>query len=408
MSGLGEGTKSTLKDVFLIDDNFNVKYIDKTGKEYGDNIQEKILEDETEIRFASKAFSEYVSKISGVTEAEMKFKWMKNQTTLTIKDTEITSLEDLVFFPNLIELILGEYEGKLIPQITTLEGIENCQKLNTLYIINVSNIDYSALKSLPTLKTFYRFSGSDFDNIIESLKNCATVERFTLRAQNITDMSKVAELKNLKLLDIFDCKISKIQGLDNQYNLTQLNLSNNEITKVEGLQNLSNLRILNLSNNKIMDITPISLNSSLTQLYLTRNTEIDENRRNYTGERLVALNKIGEILDRDGTIYLDVDKLKLFTNYKKLDLSSQNLTTLAQLEGLTEIKYLNLGYNKITLTDEKSQEILKSMTNLNELSLAFNNITNVTAINSLKNLRALDLRRDNINLNEIEDIISNL
>lgn len=59
---------------FLIDDNLNVRYIAKDGKEYGDNIENKILEDETKIRFSNKAFSEYVSKISGVTENEAKFK----------------------------------------------------------------------------------------------------------------------------------------------------------------------------------------------------------------------------------------------------------------------------------------------------------------------------------------------
>ena len=75
MQGLGKGNVASLKDVFLIDDNLNVKYIASNGKEYGASLENKVLEDETEIRFASKAFSEYVSKISGVKEDEMKFKW---------------------------------------------------------------------------------------------------------------------------------------------------------------------------------------------------------------------------------------------------------------------------------------------------------------------------------------------
>ena len=54
--GLGKGNIVELKDVFLVDDNLNVKYIATDGKEYGDTINNKILEDETEIRFASKAF----------------------------------------------------------------------------------------------------------------------------------------------------------------------------------------------------------------------------------------------------------------------------------------------------------------------------------------------------------------
>ncbi len=102
MQGLGRGDITNFKDIFLIDENLNIKYISSDGKEYGDEINKKVLEDETKIRFSSKAFSEYVSKISGVTKDEIKFKWMKNQTKLEILDPNIDSLQDLIFFPNLV------------------------------------------------------------------------------------------------------------------------------------------------------------------------------------------------------------------------------------------------------------------------------------------------------------------
>ena len=193
-------------------------------------------------------------------------------------------------------------------------------------------------------------------------------------------------------------------------NLTTLDLSYNKITEVEGLENLLNLSTLNLEGNQITDITPLSANSSLISLNLKGNTGIDGNRSNYTGEKLEALNKIGEILDRNGTISIDVDKMGLFTNYKKLELTNQNLTTLKALEGLTELTYLNIGRNQITLEDEKSQEILRSMTNLEILNLSENKITNITVINSLRNLDVLYLggTENHINLVEIEDIISKL
>lgn len=103
MQGLGNGTTSTLKDVFLIDDNLNIRYLDNKGNSYGDDIDEKVLNDDTDIRFASKEFSAYISKISGVVEDEMKFKWMKNQTSLTLREIEIDTLEDLVFFSKFTE-----------------------------------------------------------------------------------------------------------------------------------------------------------------------------------------------------------------------------------------------------------------------------------------------------------------
>lgn len=147
MAGLGKGNLTELKDIFLIDDNLNIKYISKDGKEYGDNIEEKVLTDETEIKFSSEAFSQYVSKISGIAEDEMKFKWMKKQTSLTIADSNVTSLVDLAFFPNLTSLTLGEY-GSNIPQITSMDGVENCTKLNSISIIQGPNKDYTAVGKL--------------------------------------------------------------------------------------------------------------------------------------------------------------------------------------------------------------------------------------------------------------------
>ena len=315
----------------------------------------------------------------------MKFEWMKNQTSLTITDSNVTSLEDLVFFPNLTNLTLGEY-GSNIPQVTSMDGVENCTKLTSLTIIYGPDKDYSAVGKLFNLRTFVRYSGSDYENIIDSLKNCKNLENFTLRVQGITDMYKVSELGNLK----------------------GLNLSNNQISKIEGLENMTNLETLNLSYNQIEDITPLSENSSLISLNLLSNKNIDGDRNNYTGERLIALNKIGEILDRGGTIDLDIDKLRLFTNYKSLNLSSQNLTILEALDGLTQLEKLNLYNNKITLEDKKSQEILKSMSNLVELNLSSNSIKDITIVNELKNLRNLDIGGNTINLKQIEDIISSL
>ena len=411
MEGLGKGNITELKDIFLIDDNLNVKYIASNGKEYGDNINNKILEDETKIRFASKAFSEYVSKISGVTEEEMKFKWMKNQTSLTITDSSVDSLEDLVFFPNLESLTLGDLSGNNSPNITSMDGIENCTKLTNLSVLFGPDKDYSAASTLGNLTSFYRYYGNDYENIINALKKCKTLKSFSISNQNQVDMSKISELSDdLTDLTLNFNGITKIEGLSSKVNLNSLSLERNQITKIEGLENLTKLKTLDLWSNHIEDITPISKNTALTNLNLAANTEIDGDRSNYTGERLEALNKIGEILDRGGTINLDIDKLGLFTNYKNLALGSQNLTTLEPLEGLTQLESLNLNNNQITLEDTKSQEILQAMTNLKSLYLNNNKITNIVTINSLKNLTTLHLTGDNnkVNLKEIEDIISNL
>ena len=411
MQGLGKGDLTSLQDIFLIDDDLNLKYIARNEKEYGDEIKEKILEDETKIRFSSKSFSEYISKISGVAEGEMKFKWMKNQTSLVIADPKVDSLQDLVFFHNLTSLKLGDKaNGENSPNIRTMDGIENCIKLTELYILSGPDKDYNALKNLKNLKTFYKIGGKDYENIIDGLKYCENLINLDIRNQGTVNMKRISELKNLEKLSLNGNQISKIEGLEKHTNLKFLELNGNKIIKIEGLEKLSNLQTLYLNSNKIEDITPLYLNQKLILLDLRANSNIDGNRTNYKGERLEKLNKIGEIIDRGGKINLDVEKLSLFTNYQELDLNSQKLTTLKEIKGIISLKKLDLGDNNITLEDVESQEILKSMTELEDLVLVNNRLTNITSINCLKNLKKLRLLgKDNkIDLKEIEDIISNL
>ena len=410
MMGLGKGTVEELKDIFLIDDNLNIKYISSSGKEYGDEIASKVLEDETKIRFSNKAFSEYVSKISGVSEENMQFKWMKNQTRLYLEDSAIDSLQDLVFFPNLTFLTIGSSDAKeeKIPNIATLDGIENCTKLERLIIQYGRDKDYTAIRKLDNLTEFQRNSGTDYNNIIDNLKYCSKLKHFTIaRTKTSLDMKRISELPKLTYINLSNNNIEKIEGLSNQINIEELYLTNNKIQKIEGISNLSQLKKLDLSSNNITDITPLSANKNLKELYLTGNSTIDGNRNNYTGERLVALNELGKLLDNGGNIYLDSDKLGLFTNYKKLNFKNAGLDTLEPLNGIEELTELSLEGNNLTLKDTNSQTILGKMSKLESLNLINNKLENISAVNKLNNLKKLYMN-GNENLKEIEDIISNL
>ena len=337
MQELGKGNIASLKDVFLIDDNLNVKYISTNGKEYGDNLNNKVLDDETQIRFSSKAFSEYVSKISGVTEDEMKFKWMKNQTSLTIADSNVDSLQDLAFFPNLTYLCLD----KLI--LDNLNGIENCNKLNNF--ISYSKIkDFDKLSKNENLEYFQQKGNCDFDNVIDSLKKLEKLKSVTISHSSITNMKRIEELtSNIYTLSLGVNQITKIEGLENKTNLTTFVLNQNKITSMKGLENCINLKSLNLEDNNINkiesiskltklsdlnlranhieEILPLSENENLMSINLLYNKELNADRGKYTNEEIVKLNKIENIMDKGGTIYLDTDKLKLFTKYKKLSLA---------------------------------------------------------------------------------------
>ena len=246
---------------------------------------------------------------------------------------------------------------------------------------------------------------------ITSVGSCVNLKSLSITSTNmVSDIAPISNLINLTSLSLNNNNITDITALSGLTSLTFLNLSNNSIIDITPLSKCTSLTSLGLSNNNITDITPTSKCINLKTLDLRGNVGIDGNRENYTSEEIAKLDKIGEILDRNGTIYVDLDKLGLFTNYKTLDLSNQNMTNLLYLKGLTNLTSLTLSNNQITLEDEESRDILSSMTKLTTLNLSNNNLTNISAINSLTNLTNLYLngKNNNIDLSEIDDIINNV
>ena len=359
MQGLGKGNIASLKDVFLIDDNLNVKYIASNGKEYGDNLNNKVLEDETEIRFSSKAFSEYVSKISGVTKDEMKFKWMKNQTKLEILDPNIDSLQDLIFFPNLKELRLENLT------LNNLEGISNCIKLELYQTKNSDIKDNSELAKLINLKTYIDYNKTKEEDI-KAIKDL-NLTKLNLYHYNDYRTEVISNIKTLKNLHLQNTEIKNIDSISKVTNLETLEILTSKIDSLKGIENMTKLKEILLNDNEIYDITELANNEGLKKIDVRHNSQINGDRNSYQGEALKRLNKLSEMVNNGCVIFLDVDKLKLFSNYKKLDLSSQGLTTLEALEGITEIEELTLSYNRITLEDQKSKEILSKMNKLKTL-----------------------------------------
>ena len=406
MQGLGKGDLTNLQDVFLIDDDLNVKYIARNGKEYGDKIKEKILEDETEIRFSSKTFSEYISKISGVTESEMKFKWMKNQTHLSLYNMDLNNLEDLIFFPNLTSIEMGNMN------LESFSGIENCSKLKMFQIVDIKAKDYGALSLLKRLETVYVQGLVNLKDIVNNIKEFENLQKLTIYSAQLENFDSLRELKSVETLNTLNLGVNKIKDikfLKDFKNLTSLDLSRNLITDITPLKSLTKLRTLNLTTNNIKDITSLAENKELMYLHLKGNPQIEGDRSKYSEEGIRALDEIGKILERNGNLSLDSNQLGLFNNYKNIDLSYQSLTNLEVLDGFNQLVSLNLNSNKLTLEDKRSQEILSNMTNLDSLYLQSNQLTDISAINNLKNLKILYIEgNDNVNLAQIEDIISNL
>ena len=89
---------------------------------------------------------------------------------------------------------------------------------------------------------------------IEGLENFEKLEKLGLEANGITKITGLDSLVNLEELDLNSNEITKIEGLDKLVNLRVLRLAYTKITKIEGVDNLENLEYIGLSCSKLASL----------------------------------------------------------------------------------------------------------------------------------------------------------
>lgn len=168
-------------------------------------------------------------------------------------------------------------------------------------------------------------------------------------------MSEITEL------DLSNCQISDLSGIENFTSLITLNLSKNTITDVSDLSNLTNLKTLNLSNNTINNMNNIRSLTALTNLNLNSN-------------------KIS-----------DITAVSSLVNLQTLDVSNNAISTAVAVRALQNLTSLNVSQN--SSLGNLSDVLMSQLTVLNISSTAITNIENIT---NCSNLVELNISNNNI------------
>lgn len=161
--------------------------------------------------------------------------------------------------------------------------------------------------------------------------------------------------KFLKSIDLFACstltvlylynnQIEEISNLESAVNLESLYLQNNRIRKIENLQNLRKLRKLYLGHNEIGVLEGLENMRKVQELYI-------EKQRLPCGEPMCFDPR---------TIFALSQSLCI------LDLSYNQITSIAPLAELVDIQVLNAGYNKLC----DAEEVCKTIQNWHYLEEA--------------------------------------
>ena len=235
---------------------------------------------------------------------------------------------------------LWEIKNFVVPEgVHTLADISRFLYLDNLTISNYSIDSLSFLSNLNSLR-------------------CLDLSNSRIRAE---DLPIIGALPNLQDLNLSNCGLSTLAGLENLHELAYLNLSNNSIRNLSPLAALYHLQELNLGHNAVTDLSQLSNLNHLTKLDVSYNS-ISSISPISTCTRLTWLN----------------------AGYNALS----DVNAVANFGGLT---YLNVDHNSLTNVD-----VIGICTNLQELRIANNGITNIGALASLVNLVDFDFSNNGV------------
>lgn len=209
-----------------------------------------------------------------------------------IETPHITNLEGIEIFPNL-KLLWVQHNYFL----TSLKGIENCKKLETLFcfgcklnslegiedLIYLKRIDCygNNIKSLQPLANVVNLEYLNcYSNQIDSLmplSNCGNLKSLAITYNKIISLHGIENCKELEYLSIEECGIDNIEELNSLTRLRVLMAQGNNITSLKSLVNCLELRNLSISNNNINDISPLCKCDKLQIIDLCGNPFTDLN-----------------------------------------------------------------------------------------------------------------------------------
>ena len=227
---------------------------------------------------------------------------MSQLTVLNVSNTAITNIEGITECNRLIELNLSNNNIDSLSPLFETERVddETVAILRTLQKLNVS---YTTTSS----------SGLSFSNI----KRLTNLKEIYAQGNNISNVSGIAEMKDLEYVNLDDNRISNISYFrttetkdgnvvtKDLINATQISLANNEISDISVFDYIDSIEYLDLSGNHIQNVSSLEGLGFSKGLNL-RNQTIDMNiyqKKNNENHYVILLNIMQSAKNPESIIY---------------------------------------------------------------------------------------------------------
>ena len=227
---------ATLETLEVLADSKGIR--DLTGLEFATNMRDLWLK-----------HNEHISDLSPIAG-------LHNLTALDIGHNSVSDLSPLEGLTNLRKINIGNNK---ISDLSSLEGLKNLERFLSwnnflsdlsplvkltemkLRVIDIcgGDPDISVLKDATNLKELYLGGASVSDTDIVALAGLTNLTRFGVTGnRDLSNLSVLSGLTNLKWLDLRDCNISDISPLSGLTNLKWVNLEHNNISDFSPLDDL--------------------------------------------------------------------------------------------------------------------------------------------------------------------------
>ncbi len=230
---------------------------------------------------------------------------------------DIERLEGIEYLSGLTRLNLEDNHIKDISPLKHLHGLEDLSLRNN-YITDLADINFDSIKSLPLKRISLRHNvvrPPDDEQVrlsdINVLKHFTELEELELRDNHIEDITPLAELTELKVLDISQnpLKGGDISALKKLTGLTELNLRETNLKDIAPVSGLIDLVYLNIhSNPDLAAIAPVQ-NLIKLETLIMRNVPVGNeikliaplkklNRLNLRSCNVSDLSALGELMEK--------------------------------------------------------------------------------------------------------------
>ena len=301
---------------------------------------------------------------------------------------------------------ITDYENRIVylrvmeDKIEDLREIKNFKQIKWLDF-HVTNI--KSLKGVDSLVNIERFdfNGNDEINSLSDLKNLPKL-RILLpnTSKNITDISGMNNLPNLKEFDCSYCKIPDISVLSEFPLLERLEVGTTG-ESLNSIGNLKKLKILKVTSKTLTDISAIANLVNLEELEITDTKATDLIFSNEMPKlkkislHTIPLNELPSLTKTPNLEYLlvilsDIEKFDLPTGLNKFNVlklvANKNLTSMPRVSNMPNLERLEVTKSPIGNFE------MDRLPKLNKLDLSGTNITKLGGFSKFPSLRELYLR----------------